>query len=171
MVTNPCDHMATYFHMLTGDEKVVSLGTMLDSARVRLYLQEHGFRTHAIVCGIHGEIVFVARKTVANVPSNEIEKALEYAKHSPFEIVRHAGMTTCGTGAAITRVVEGLLNRISFVDGLAPLAIDGTAIGVPCDVGGCVKVKWEPLECDEVKRVRELASIVKGQVEDVSRRI
>ena len=151
IVTNPLDIM-TYFAIKTSgfpSNKVLGVGTLIDSARFRKILSEkyfiHPDDIRAYILGEHGETQFPAISAaytggVKIEDSTEIRKLLEASETSAYHIVQGKGYTNFAIAMATSLVVESIVkdeNRTmpisTMVDGF--LDIHDVCLSVPVVVG------------------------------------
>lgn len=166
VVSNPVDiltHMTVETGMLP-PERVLGLGTVLDTSRFRSLLADHfdvgATDIKALILGEHGDsmVPIWSSATIGGVPltsipaadQGKLEEIFEATKKSGAEVIRQKGGAGRAVGISIKEVVEGL----ALDDGrLLPvstkqagtLGIEGISLSMPTVVGrhGAVEV-WEP---------------------------
>lgn len=151
VITNPLDIMTYFAIKYTGypQERVLGVGTLIDSARFRKILSEkydiHPDDIRAYILGEHGASQFPAISAayiggVKIEASEEIEKLLKISEASAHNIVKEKGFTNYAISMATSLVVESIVkneNRTmpisTLVDGF--LGIYNVCLSIPVVVG------------------------------------
>jgi L-lactate dehydrogenase len=161
VVTNPVDVLAYVALRRSGwaRGRVISSGTVLDSARLRYLLSEHFnvdiHNVHAYVLGEHGDSEFAAWSMthLAGIPidaycascgksagwSRERSEIEERVRSSAYHIIDYKGATWFGVGMALVRIVEAILRDQRSVLTVSTLldgeyGVRGVCLSVPCIV-------------------------------------
>ena len=163
IVSNPVDVLATIFARLTGSTRVLSTGTFIDSARLRVWLSRRlGVplsRVEGLVGGIHGEdlVVFWSTVRVDGRPvrlGGEDERMLvHYLVEEPWEIVKAIGMTSAGAGTMAAVLAETLASGTPRLVAAAPYH-GGVCVGVPVLLGS-----WSAVVREDVLEEAERAAL------------
>ncbi len=159
MVTNPVDILTRVAYKRSGwpRTRVLSSGTVLDSARLRYLLSRHCdvdvHNVHAYVLGEHGDSEFAAW-SMTHIGGVAIESYCsqcmkcenwnderahieEQVRQSAYHIIDYKGATWFAVGLALTRITEAILrNRKSVLTVSVCLqgeyGIDDVALSIPC---------------------------------------
>lgn len=187
VVSNPVDALSyltwNYSHLPA--ERVIGSGTVLDSARLRLYLADrlkiNPKSIHAYQIGEHGDTEFALwsrasaggeplTKLLSTAECNEVE---QLTRDKAYEIIRKKGATHYGVGACVVNIINCILNderRILPVSSLDDNS--GVYSGFPAVVGreGIVRRLELQLTEDEgikyQKSVNALKAVLK-EIQDV----
>ena len=151
VITNPLDIMTYFAIQYSGfaANKVLGVGTLIDSARFRKILSEkfhiHPDDIRAYVIGEHGDTQFPAISTaytggVKIEDTEEVRKLLKASESSAYDIVKGKGYTNFAIAMATSLVVESIVkdeNRTmpisTLIDGY--LGISDVCLSVPVVVG------------------------------------
>lgn len=159
VVTNPADVLAYVAQEASGlpPERVISSGTLIDTARLRQTLGERlnvePRAIHAYVLGEHGdsEVAAFSCAHVAGLPLNEFAERVgvsldwvaiaDEVRQAAQEVVVRKGHTAFAIASSVTRICEAVLRdehtvlpvsaRLSGQYG----GIEGVYLGTPCVVG------------------------------------
>jgi L-lactate dehydrogenase len=183
VITNPLDVM-TYFAIKTSgfpSNKVLGVGTLIDSARFRKILSEkysiHPDDIRAYILGEHGDTQFPAISAaysggVKIQDSDEIRKLLEASELSAYDIMKGKGYTNFAIAMATSLVVESIVkneNRTmpisTLIDGF--LGVEDVCLSIPVVVGknGITKKLNIALDKKEQRLFKKSASIIKEEIE------
>ena len=134
IVSNPVDILsyAAYRISKLPPERVISSGTVLDSARLRFLVGRHcrvdPRSVHAYILGEHGDSEFAAwsRASIGGVPledycptcrfndscdhQKELEEIFVRVRDSAYRIIESKGETSYGIGLALVRITRAILN-------------------------------------------------------------
>ncbi len=183
MTTNPVDVLAQIAQRHSGlpVERVISSGTVLDTARLRSILgEELGIESrsiHAYIIGEHGdsEIATWSSATVAGVPLREFAKrfnidfdaVLERVRRAAPKIVEKKGYTATAIATSVARICEAILRDESTVLPVSTLTsgqygISDVYLSLPCVVGrrGVESVIEIPLDDEELRGIRASAKVL-----------
>lgn len=195
MVTNPVDVM-TYVALKESGlrpERVISSGTVLDSARFRNLMAQHcrldPRNLHCHVIGEHGdsELAVWSRVNIAgvslddfcttckrkcgNVDRKEIEDAV---RESAYEIIKRKGSTAYGIALALVRIVRAILRDEESVLTVSSLVqgsygIEDVCLSLPSIVGstGIEGVLDAPLAPNEEAALKRSAAVLRDQIEQL----
>lgn len=127
VASNPCDVMAAVFHYASGlpAEKVISAGTILDSARLKKLISHHfNIQSDSVSISMiaeHGASAVpvwstakVGETFIKDLPqfTEEIkEKLYEDSKKEAFEIFSRKGNTQFGIGTSLFEIADAVLNN------------------------------------------------------------
>lgn len=193
MVTNPVDILTRVAQKRSGwpRGRVLSSGTVLDSARLRYLLSRHCevdvHNVHAYVLGEHGDSEFAAWSMThiggVNIESycNQCKKCLnwveerkqieEQVRQSAYHIIDYKGATWFAVGLALTRITDAILrNRKSVLTVSVYLqgeyGIDDVALSIPCLVSakGVETIIEGELTEEEQAALENSASILKRYI-------
>jgi L-lactate dehydrogenase len=182
MTTNPVDILAQLAQEVSGFPagRVISSGTVLDSARLRAMLGEHlgvdARSIHAYVVGEHGdsEVAAWSAARVAGVPLGEFcegaglecpdfGELLRRVRRAAPDIIERKGYTSYAIASCVARICEAVLRDEHAVLPVSTLTtgqygIEGVYLSLPCVVGrvGVERVVEIPL--DDAERAGLLAS-------------
>ena len=183
VITNPLDIMTYFAIRYSGftPEKVLGIGTLIDSARFRKILSEN-FEIHpddirAYILGEHGDTQFPAISAaytggVKIRDTKKIEELLKKSEISAYNIVRGKGYTNYAISMATALVVESIVkneNRTmpisTLIDGL--LGITDVCLSIPVVVGrnGITQKLPIALSEKEKEQFRVSAMLVKKEIE------
>ncbi len=183
IITNPLDIM-TYFAIKTSGfppEKVMGVGTLIDSARFRKILSEkysiHPDDIRAYILGEHGDTQFpvISAAYTGGVKiedSKEIRKLLEASESSAYDIMKGKGYTNFAIAMATSLVVESIVkneNRTmpisTLIDGF--MGIENVCLSIPVVVGrkGITKKLNIALDEKEQKLFRQSASLIRTEID------
>ncbi len=150
IVTNPVDILTSLVVEYSGlpAERVVGVGTVLDSARLQRrvagYLNVNPKSVHAYQVGEHGDTELTlwslaemgGQKIVGMLPRQTLEEISEYVKHEARDIADKKGATYYGVAVVVADILNCILNDemrvlpVSTVD-----SFYGVAFGFPAVVG------------------------------------
>ncbi len=190
MTTNPVDILAQVAQEESGFpvSKVISSGTVLDTARLRTILGEklgiEARSVHAYIIGEHGdsEIATWSTATIAGVSLAEyaVEYDLDYdailkqVRRAAPEIVKHKGYTSVAIASSVVRICEAVLRNEKTVLPVSTLTtgqygIEGVYLSLPCVVGrnGVEKVIEIPLNDAERRGLIESAEVLKKTLKKI----
>jgi len=179
IITNPVDVITYYAIQVAGlnPDKVLGIGTLIDSARFRKYLSDHkGIHPddiRAYILGEHGESQFTAL-SISYAGGEHIKEEAEAAEafinstHSAYEIVKGKGYTNFGIAIATSLVMESIYldnNRTIPVSTLVngQWGINDVCLSLPAIIGrkGIVRTITPDLNDNEVSSFKRSAEIVK----------
>ena len=132
-VTNPVDVLAYAAYRFSGKDpaKVMSSGTVLDTARLRYLLSAHcgvdASNVHAYILGEHGDSEFPvwSKAMVGGVifseycafcgnarcrPEEELRGIFEEVRSSAYQIIARKQETSYGIGLALARITQAIVN-------------------------------------------------------------
>ena len=195
IVANPVDILTYAALKISGwaEGRILGLGTVLDSARLRSLLSEKlsvdARNIHAYMVGEQGrgEVPIWSSATVSGVPIREIcemrgyPDPTEYFEQIAKEVRGSADMITrkkkaayYGVAMAVRRVCESIVRDEKSVLPVSSLMygafdIDGLALSMPAIVGKDGVECLVPLEMseEELDELRKTAATVKAIVDDV----
>ena len=175
MTTNPVDVLAQVAREESGlpAGRVISSGTVLDTARLRAMLGERlGLEArsiHAYIIGEHGnsEIAAWSSARVAGVPLSDycdavgvsisFDQLLTDVRRAAPEIIRHKGHTSVAIASCVARICEAIIRDEKTVLPVSTMTggqhgVGGVYLSLPCVVGrgGVERVIELPL--DEAER-------------------
>lgn len=133
IVTNPVDVLAYAAYRISGKDssKVLSSGTVLDTARFRYLLSRHCHvdpsNVHAYILGEHGDSEFPvwSKAMVGGILFNqycafcgdsrchkeeELDAIFNEVRRSAYEIIERKGETSYGIGLALLRITKAIIN-------------------------------------------------------------
>lgn len=200
MTTNPVDILAQVAQEESGlaVERVISSGTVLDTARLRQMLgAELGVEArsvHAYIIGEHGdsEIAAWSSARIAGVmlpdycvQSGAISKCpdfdlvLQRVRRAAPEIIEHKGYTSFAIASCVARICEAILRDEHTVLPVSTLmrgqyGIEGVYLSTPCVIGqrGVERIIELPLNAEEQAGLHKSAGILQRTLESVrSKRI
>ncbi len=184
MTTNPVDILAQAAQEESGltVSQVISSGTVLDTARLRMILGEklgiEARSVHAYIIGEHGdsEIATWSSATVAGTPlfdfardlNLDFDEILEQVRKAAPEIIKQKGYTSFAIASSVVRICEAVLRDEKTVLPVSTLTtgqygIEEIYLSLPCVVGrkGVEKVIEIPLSDDEKEGLKKSAEILK----------
>ncbi|WP_235893873.1 L-lactate dehydrogenase [Oceanidesulfovibrio indonesiensis] len=195
MVTNPVDVM-TYVALKESGlppERVISSGTVLDSARFRYLMAQHcrldPRNLHCHVIGEHGdsELALWSRVNIAGVSLADFcttcdrkcgkvdrENIERQVRESAYEIIDRKGSTAYGIGLALVRIIrsiqrdeESVLTVSSLVQG--SYGIEHVCLSLPSILGstGVEGVLDAPLAPEEEDALKRSAAVLREQIEQL----
>jgi L-lactate dehydrogenase len=183
VITNPLDVM-TYFAIETSgfpSERVLGVGTLIDSARFRKILSEkyhiHPDDIRAYILGEHGDSQFPAISAAYTggmkiEESKEIRNLLAASESSAYDIVRGKGYTNFAIAMATSLVVESIVkdeNRTmpisTMVDGF--MGVRDVCLSIPVVVGkhGITKKLNVALDENEKDMFQRSAQLVRQEID------
>lgn len=183
LVTNPADVITAVAQKISGLPlgRVLSTGTMLETARVRWLIGElSGVATssvHAMIMGEHGDtkVPIWSSATIGHTPVRDwtdekgvrlfSEETLADIAHqvarAAYEIIEGKGATNYAIGVTTARLVEAILNDQHTILPVSSLLTDyrgikDTALSVPSVVGraGVLRVLDMPMDAQEITMLR-----------------
>ncbi|MDQ3322528.1 MAG: L-lactate dehydrogenase [Acidobacteriota bacterium] len=174
ITTNPVDILAQVAQIESGlpASRVISTGTIIDTARLRVLLAERlGIEPRAVdafVVGEHGdsEIAVWSAARVAGLPLAKFPGAdklpppaemLENIRQAAPEIVKRKGNTSYAIGLCVRRICEAILRDERTVLPVSTLlqgeyGIKGVYLGTPCVVGKNGVERVVELELDKAEK-------------------
>lgn len=195
VVSNPCDVLAYITYKLSGfpKERVIASGTVLDTSRLKYvigkYFNVNNNNIHAYVLGEHGdsEVVSWSTASIAGETFEEYAKKfnLEWdddvksviesdVKNAAYEIISRKNATYFAVALAVNTIVEAILrdeNTILTVSCLmqGEYGIEDVYLAVPTILNskGVVRIVNPVLNDEELKKLKESASVLKGHIEKV----
>lgn len=183
LVTNPCDVLTVAAKQISGlpAERVLSSGTVLDTARLRWLLGKRaGVSTssvHAHIVGEHGDTEFPlwSSATLGTVPildwaggerfrRDELDDIASEVRDAAYRIIEGKGATNYAVGLSGARIVEALLGDESAVLPVSTVlsgmhGVDGVALSVPSIVNasGVHPINETPFSSSELARLHASA--------------
>ena len=195
MTTNPVDILAQVAQEESGlpVERVISSGTVLDTARLRAMLSEalgvDSRSIHAYVIGEHGdsEIAAWSAARVAGVPVEDYCRAegfcpdfddfLRRVRRAAPDIIARKGYTAFAIASCVARICEAVLRDERTVLPVSTMmrgqyGIEGVYLSLPCVVGrrGVERVIELPLSEEERAGLRASADVLRRALESVKGR-
>lgn len=197
MTTNPVDVLAQFAQELSGlpVARVISSGTVLDSARLRTMLGRalgvEPRSVHAYVIGEHGdsEVAAWSAARVAGVPLREFcagaglacpdfDAVLKSVRRAAPEIIERKGYTSVAIASCVARICEAVLRDEHSVLPVSTLTtgqygIRGVYLSLPCVIGrgGVERVIEIPLDEAELAGLRASAETLRRTHEDLRARM
>jgi L-lactate dehydrogenase len=197
MTTNPVDVLAQFAQEMSGLEaaRVISSGTVLDSARLRTMLGRalgvEPRSVHAYVVGEHGdsEVAAWSSARVAGVPLCEFCEGagrecpdfgdlLARVRRAAPEIIERKGYTSVAIASCVARICEAVLRDEHSVLPVSTLTtgqygIEGVYLSLPCVIGrgGVERVIEIPLDEPERAGLRASADTLRRTTEDLRARM
>jgi L-lactate dehydrogenase len=157
MTTNPVDILAQVAQAESGlpASRVISTGTIIDTARLRVMLAEElaiePRAVDAYVIGEHGdsEIAVWSAARIAGLPLAKFpgarklphyDEMLKRVRQAAPEIVKRKGNTSYAIGMCVRRICEAILRNERMVLPVSTLMqgeyeIEGVYLGTPCIIG------------------------------------
>lgn len=162
LATNPVDVLTFVALQHSGLPKgrVISSGTVLDSARFRYLISQHCqvdvTNVHAYILGEHGdsEVAAWSMTHIAGVSIDNYctvcgkcrdwhgarERIVKEVKDSAYHIISYKGATYYGIGMALTRIAGAILQDQNSVLTVSTLlegeyGLEQVCLGIPCIVG------------------------------------
>lgn len=182
VITNPLDIMTYHAINISGfsPNKVLGVGTLIDSARFRKILSEnihiHPDDIRAYIIGEHGDTQFPAISAaytggVKIRDSARIEELLRTTESSAYDIVKGKGYTNFAIAMATSLVVESIVkneNRTMPISTLIDdyLGVTDVCLSIPVVVGreGITKKLELALNEKEQQLFRNSADLVKKEM-------
>ena len=197
MTTNPVDVLAQFAQEVSGlpASRVISSGTVLDSARLRALLGRalgvEPRSVHAYVVGEHGdsEVAAWSSARVAGVPLREFcegagracpdfVEVLRRVRRAAPEIIERKGYTSVAIASCVARICEAVLRDEHSVLPVSTLTtgqygIEGVYLSLPCVLGrgGVERVVEIPLDESELEGLRASAETLRRTTEDLRARL
>lgn len=183
VITNPLDIMTYFTIHFSGlsSNKVLGVGTLIDSARFRKILSEN-FHIHpddirAYIIGEHGDSQFPAfsAASIGGVhisDSRRIEKLLEESETSAYNIVLGKGYTNFAISKATSLIVESIVKNeyrtmpiSTLLDGY--LGINDVCLSIPVVVSrhGIAQKLSLDLNEKECTKFRNSAALVRKEID------
>nr|WP_272905259.1 L-lactate dehydrogenase [Sediminivirga luteola] len=189
LVTNPCDVLTVAAQRISGlpPERVLSSGTVLDTARLRWLLAHRAGvaqrSVHAHIVGEHGDTEFPlwSTATIGVTPLRDwhrdglapftdevLADIAEEVRTAAYTVIQGKGATNYAIGLSAVRIVEAVLRdeRVvlpvsSVLEGFPGLeGLDGVALSVPSVVSaaGARPVFQTPMSPAETAQLRASAA-------------
>ncbi len=180
VTTNPVDVLAQVAQVESGlpASHVISTGTVIDTARLRVMLAEElGVEPRAVdafIIGEHGdsEIAVWSAARVAGLPLDKFPgadklpapaKMLDQIRQAAPEIVKRKGNTSYAIGLCVRRICEAILRDERMTLPVSTLlqgeyGIEGVYLGTPCIVGKNGVERVIELELDKKEKAGLLKS-------------
>ena len=188
IATNPVDVLTRISLQLSGlpPQRVIGSGTILDTARFRYLLSQHfgvdARSVHAFIVGEHGdsEVPVLSLANIAGMRLEdfcaaqgrscdwkELHSVFEQTRDAAYHIISRIQATYYAVAAGPTRIVEAIcgsntvLSVSSLVNGED--GISDICLSLPLIVNrqGIQKVLYLQLSADEVRKLQELAQVLK----------
>lgn len=190
MTTNPVDILAQAAQEESNLEvsKVISSGTVLDTARLRMILGEklgiEARSVHAYIIGEHGdsEIAAWSSATIAGTPLRDyaedlkldFDEILEKVRRAAPDIIKCKGYTSFAIASCVVRICEAVLRDEKSVLPVSTLTtgqygIKDIYLSLPCVVGrgGVEKIIEIPLDEAEKQGLQKSAQILKEKLDQI----
>ncbi|MGE5309083.1 MAG: L-lactate dehydrogenase [Deltaproteobacteria bacterium] len=194
VVTNPVDVLAYAAYRLSGKDssKVMSSGTVLDTARYRYLLSRHchvdASNVHAYILGEHGDTEFPvwSKAMVGGILFNqycafcgeanchrdgELKSIFDEVRTSAYRIIERKGETSYGIGLALSRITQAILNDENHILPVSTLVkgylgVSDVYLSLPSVVnrGGVVRVLDIDLDEAEQAAFKRSAEAVKAVI-------
>lgn len=180
VTTNPVDVLAQVAQRESGlpPERVISTGTVIDTARLRVLLAEklavEPRAVDAFIIGEHGdsEIAVWSAARVAGLPLAKFPGAsklppaaemLEMIRRAAPEIIKRKGNTSYAIGMCVRRICEAILRDERMALPVSTLlrgqyGVKGVYLGTPCIVGKNGVERVIELELDKKEKAGLLKS-------------
>lgn len=180
VTTNPVDILAQVAQIESGlpPARVISTGTVIDTARLRVMLAEElGIEPRAVdafIIGEHGdsEIAVWSAARIAGLPLAKFPGADKLPTHSEMletirraapEIVKRKGNTSYAIGTCVRRICEAILRNERMALPVSTLlhgeyGIEDVYLGTPCIVGVNGVERVIELELDKKEKAGLLKS-------------
>lgn len=197
LVTNPCDVLTVVADALVNlpQGRLLSSGTVLDSARLRWLLAETAGvaaqNVHAVVVGEHGDSEFplwsgarIGETPLAEWKSEDGERIFSPQKRdalaedvltAAYRIIRGKGATNYAIGLSAARIVEAILQDEQAILPVSTVLhgyrdIEGIALSVPSLVGagGVQRVLDVAMDEREVVLLHRSADAIAGALRNIS---
>jgi L-lactate dehydrogenase len=193
MATNPVDVLAHVAFERSGlpSDRVLSSGTVLDSARLRALLAEElavdARSVHAYVVGEHGdsEIAAWSCARVAGVPLFDYPGAerlpsraemLDRVRRAAPDIIERKGYTSFAIATCVGRICEAILRDTHTVLPVSSLmrgeyGVEGIYLSTPCIVGrrGVERRVELPLDAEELEGLHASADVLGETLRSLAR--
>lgn len=194
MTTNPVDILAQIAQEESGlpVEKVISSGTVLDTARLRAMLGEQigveARSVHAYILGEHGQSeiatwcaarvggVSLAEFCQPNCP--DFPNVLERVRDAAPEIIRHKGYTSFAIASCVTRICEAILRDERTILPVSTMTkgqygISDVYLSLPSVVGrgGVERVIELPLDHSEREGLIASANLLKKTLGELRNKV
>lgn len=181
IVTNPVDILVQHAREIStiSRERIISTGTMLDTARFRFAVASKAEvspnSVHAYIFGEHGDnsVPIISSATIGGqrladypgVTSDDVHAAYEYAQKAAYEIIEKKGATYYAIGAVTSHLIEVILKNKQKILPVS-VALEGeyglrnVALSVPCVVSrvGVERVLTVDLNAEEHDRLQQAAA-------------
>lgn len=191
MATNPVDVLAHLAQKESGlpPAQVISTGTVIDTARLRVLLAEElniePRAVDAYIIGEHGdsEIAVWSAARVAGLPLSKFPGAknlpsetemLSRVRAAAPEIIRRKGNTSYAIGMCVRRICEAILRNERTALSVSTLlhgeyGIEGVYLGTPCivGVGGVERIIELDLNAKERKGLLASAEVLRQSLRDL----
>lgn len=190
MTTNPVDILAQAAREESGFpvSKVISSGTVLDTARLRMILSEklkiEARSIHAYIIGEHGdsEIAAWSSATVAGTSlldfaenlNIDYDATLSQVRRAAPDIIRHKGYTAFAIASCVVRICKAVLRDEKSILPVSTLTtgqygIKDVYLSLPCVVGrgGVERIIEIPLDENETDGLRQSAAILKSKLDQI----
>jgi L-lactate dehydrogenase len=190
MTTNPVDILAQVAQRQSElpAARVISSGTVLDTARLRTILGERlgveARSVHAYIIGEHGnsEIATWSSATVAGVPLRDYarpqrldyDEILRQVREAAPQIIKYKGYTSAAIASCVTRICEAVLRDERTILPVSTLAagqygIREVYLSLPCVVGreGVEKIIEVPLDENEQQGLKASAEILRRTFDSI----
>lgn len=190
MTTNPVDVLAQAAQEESGFpvSRVISSGTVLDTARLRMIIGEkldiEARSVHTYIIGEHGEseIATWSSSTIAGVSlikyakdfNLDYDKILNQVRNAAPEIVRQKGYTSVAIASCVVRICEAILRDERTILPVSTLTtgqygIEDIYLSLPCVVGrnGVEKVIEISLNDKEKKGLIASAKVLSKTLEKI----
>ncbi len=185
MTTNPVDILAQVAQAESGlpIERVISSGTVLDTARLRAMLGEElkvdARSVHAYIIGEHGdsEIAVWSSARIAGVPLRDycapdacpdFDGLLQRVRHAAPEIIKRKGYTSFAIASCVARICESIIRDEHTVLPVSTMmrgeyGVEGVYLSTPCVVGrrGVERVIELPLDAAEQLGLTASANVLR----------
>jgi L-lactate dehydrogenase len=197
MTTNPVDVLAQFAQELSGlpSARVISSGTVLDSARLRTMLARslgvEPRSVHAYIVGEHGdsEIAAWSSARVAGVPIREFcesggrqcpdfTELLRRVRRAAPDIIERKGYTSYAIASCVARICEAIMRDEHSVLPVSTMTtgqygIKGVYLSLPCVMGrsGVERVVEIPLDEGERAGLRHSADVLRRTTEELRARL
>lgn len=108
VVTNPVDIMTYVAYKSSGltDRRVIGLGTLLDTFRLRSVLADMYYEGEAYVIGEHGDSMVLAYGNAKDEERDMLRNVFEGIRKIAAEVIRLKGATVFAPAAAVAELVE-----------------------------------------------------------------
>lgn len=184
VVANPVDILTCLACQLSGfpSQRVIGLGTMLDTARFRSLLGEHfgvdQTQVEALILGEHGDsmVPIWSSAAIAGVPlksypgysQEAVDEVFEETKKSGAEVIRLKGGAGYAVGLAIREVVEAIVEDRKSVLPISSwqqgaFGMEGVCLSLPTILSreGVEKILEIPISAIEQEGLLNSAQVLK----------